>query len=283
VPIVAGCRPGVNAGRADFTARKHTARAGMGSEQAFEYRRRMSGDRPAPAGGQRRRVGRPRVTPSEGDLAPRDEILGAATRLFSERGVADVTMSEIASRAGLRQASLYYWFRRKEEILAEIVEQVNRVPLDFVLKLEDEAGDPALQLWRLIRFDVEALCRFPFDINEVHRLSRRAPDSFGVYWRERQALNDAVERLIARGIEAGRFREVDPRLTALVILSDDEGVQNWYRPIEGRRLAGRTGEDYEPGEIAGLLADITVRGLLSAPEDLAEIRSSARSVAGEYA
>ena len=51
------------------------------------------------------------------------------------------------------------------------------MPLEFVLKLEEEAGDPAVQLWRLVRFDVGALCAFPFDINEVHRLSRRAPDA----------------------------------------------------------------------------------------------------------
>ena len=241
----------------------------------------MSGDTLHTAGGQRRRVGRPRITPSDGALAPREEILGAATRLFAERGIADVTMSEIAARAGLRQASLYYWFRRKEEILAEIVEQVNRVPLDFVLKLEDEAGDPAVQLWRLIRFDAEALCRFPFDINEVHRLSRRAPEAFDVYWRERQALNDAVERLVARGVEEGTFRPVDPRLTALLILSDDEGVQNWYRPIDGRRLAGRpAGEGgetgaYEPAEIATFLADLTVRGLLVEPTHLPAVRSAA--------
>ena len=74
-------------------------------------------------------------------MAPRDEILAAATRLFAERGVAEVTMSEIAVRAGLRQASLYYWFRRKEEILAEIVEQVNRVPLEFCLLYTSDAAD----------------------------------------------------------------------------------------------------------------------------------------------
>jgi AcrR family transcriptional regulator len=220
-------------------------------------------------------VGRPRANPSDGDLAPRDEILAAATRLFAERGVADVTMSEIAQQAGLRQASLYYWFRRKEEILAEIVERVNRVPLEFVLKLEEEAGDPAVQLWRLVCFDVEALCRFPFDINEVHRLSRRAADAFEVYWQERQALNDAVERLIARGVAGGTFRAVDPRLAALVVLSDDEGVQNWYRPIDGRRLAGRSDGDYGVAEIAEFVADLTLRGLLSDPDDLDRIRSAA--------
>lgn len=227
-----------------------------------------------------RRVGRPRATPSTGDLSPRDEILAAATRLFAEHGVVDVTMSEIASRAGLRQASLYYWFRRKEEILAEIVEQVNRVPLEFALKLEREAGAPAVQLWRLVRFDVEALCRFPFDINEVHRLSRRAPDAFEVYWRERQALNDAVERLVARGVASGAFRPVDARLAALVILSDDEGVQNWFRPVAGRRLAGPPEGDYDATEIAEFVADLTLRGLMTAPDDLAAVRAEASAAAG---
>ncbi len=229
----------------------------------------------SPPPGARRRVGRPRANPRAGDLAPRDEILAAATRLFAEQGVADVTMSEIASHAGLRQASLYYWFRRKEEILAEIVEQVNRVPLEFVLKLEEEAGEPAVQLWRLVRFDVEALCGFPFDINEVHRLSRRAPDAFEVYWQERQALNDAVERLIARGVEGGAFRPVDPRLAALVVLSDDEGLQNWHRPIDGRRLAGRPDGDYAVAEIAEFVADLTLRGLLADPDSLPEVRAAA--------
>lgn len=220
-------------------------------------------------------MGRPRANPTSGDLAPRDEILAAATRLFVERGVADVTMSEIATSAGLRQASLYYWFRRKEEILAEIVDQVNRVPLDFVLKLEHEAGDPAVQLWRLVHFDVGALCAFPFDINEVHRLSRRAPEAFEVYWRERQALNDAVECLIARGVEYGAFRPVDARLAALVVLSDDEGVQNWHRSVDGRRLAGHPDGDYAVDEIAAFVADLTVRGLLADPGDLDRVRRDA--------
>ena len=237
-----------------------------------------SGSAPPPGGtAARRRVGRPRANPAAADVEPRDGILAAATRLFAERGVADVTMSEIAERAGLRQASLYYWFRRKEEILAEIVEEVNRVPLAFVRLLEEEAGDPAVALWRLVFFDVGALCRFPFDINEVHRLSRRAPEAFEVYWQERQALNDAVERLVARGVADGTFRPVDARLAALVVLSDDEGVQNWHRPIDGRRLAGRPDGDYGVDEIAGFLADLTLRGLLADPGELTGVRAAALS------
>jgi AcrR family transcriptional regulator len=220
------------------------------------------------------------VVPSAGELAPRDEILAAATRLFAERGVGDVSMSEIAVHAGLRQASLYYWFRRKEEILAEIVEAVNRAPLEFAQRLasEDES-DHAVQLWRLVRFDVEALCEFPFDINEVHRLSRRAPEAFEVYWQERQELNDVVEDLILRGVTSGAFRAVDARLAALTLLADDEGVQNWFRPIAGHQLKGREpadGDDYTPAEIGEFLADLTLRGLLAQPGEIDLVRERAR-------
>ncbi len=81
--------------------------------------------------------------------------------------------------------------------------------------------------------------RFPYDINEIHRLAgartRARSRSTGS---ERQALNDAVEQLVARGRRpAASCRSVDPRLAALTVLSNDEGVQNWYRPVDGRRLA----------------------------------------------
>lgn len=271
----------VNGAIGHFTVQKQIAAApagGAGTVASMPNRSEVPADRPG-----RRRVGRPRANPTGRDLAPRDEILAAATRLFAEQGVVDVTMSEIASRAGLRQASLYYWFRRKEEILAEIVEQVNRVPLDFVLKLEEEeAGDPAVQLWRLIRFDVAALCAFPFDINEVHRLSAGNPEEFDHYWAERQHLNDEVEALVAEGIAAGELREVDPRLAALTMLANDEATQNWYRPVAGRRLAGRVDPalgDYTPEEIADQVAEQALRHLLVRASTVDAVRVRATSLA----
>jgi hypothetical protein len=98
--------------------------------------------------------------------------------------------------------------------------------------------------------------------------------AFEVYWQERQALNDGVERLIARGVESGAFRPVDPRLAARVVLSDDEGLQNWHRPVDGRRLAGRPDGDYAVVEIAEFVADLTLRGLLADPTELERVRAA---------
>ena len=174
-------------------------------------------------------------------------------------------MSEIADGAGLQQSSIYYYFRNKEEILRDIVVNVNRIPLAFLARINAEGGRPGVRLFRLVRFDTETLCSFPYDINEIHRLSAQDPDTFTEYWTERQALNDGVEQLVREGVEADEFRDVDPRLTALTILANDEGVQNWYRPVGDRRLRGRDrrdGGDYAPAEIGAFLAEITLSGLL---------------------
>jgi AcrR family transcriptional regulator len=67
-----------------------------------------------------RAIGRPRndadAAPSE---SPRAGIVNAATKLFSEKGYAQTTMSDIARASGLQQSSLYYWFRNKEQLLGE--------------------------------------------------------------------------------------------------------------------------------------------------------------------
>ena len=123
-----------------------------------------------------RRAGRPRrsVRPTA-DSDPRREILAAASHLFAERGVAGTTMAEIARRSGLQQPSLYYYFRSKGQLLDEIVGEANRAPLELVERVRASGGSPAVQLYRIIRADVAALCALPYDLNEIHRLAAEIP------------------------------------------------------------------------------------------------------------
>lgn len=229
-------------------------------------------------------AGRPRKNPSSVSATadPRSQIVAAASRLFARRGIGATTMAEIAEAAGLGASSLYYWFRSKQQILEVIVTDVNRVPLEFAERAAAQGGSPAVRLWRLIHFDAETLCAFPFDINEIHRMAGEDQVTFARYWSERQRLNDAVEHLIADGVRAGELIEVDPRLAALTVLANDEAVQNWYRPVEGIKLSGRSSEaggDYGPSEIAAFLADVMLRGLLRDPLRLSEVRAEAATYA----
>jgi AcrR family transcriptional regulator len=224
---------------------------------------------PSPAASEPpRRVGRPRHDdrPVVGD--PTDEILAAASRLFGQYGVEGTTMSRIASAVGLKQSSLYYYFRRKEEIVAELVARANVVPLAVMREIVADGGSPAVQLHRFVRADTVALCELPFDINEVHRIAARDTDQFDPYWKERASLERMIGKILRRGAEDGSLRPVDVRLTAVTILSVDESTQNWFR----------LGSKRKPDVIGTELADLVVAGLLTDRTTLAQVRADASAL-----
>jgi AcrR family transcriptional regulator len=223
------------------------------------------------------RIGRPRANGAPAARSPRDEIVAVATQLFAEQGFDQTTMSEIARAAGLQQSSLYYWFKRKELIL-QAVFAVNRTPLEFIERIGAGSGSPALKLYRLIRFDTIQLCESPCDVLEVGRLAARQPDLFADYWRDRQRLHDWVVSLVRAGADEGEFAPVDPDLTALGLLSLDEGVQHWVRHGEQHRLDGAARFRYPPftpAEAGDFAAATALRSLLQPPAALAALQAKA--------
>jgi AcrR family transcriptional regulator len=193
--------------------------------------------------------------------------VAAAGALFASNGVDAVTMAQIAERAGLQQSSIYYWFRSKADILGSILERVNRIPLAIVERERAASGPVAGRLYRLVREDVLALCGFPFDINEIHRLALRSPAEFAAYWEERARLDDEVEALVAEGQATGELRRVDPRLAALTLLAGDEATQNWFRSAHD--------DGYTAEQVADHVAEVALRSLLADPSDFDAVRDEA--------
>ena len=224
------------------------------------------------------RLGRPRASGLEPDArSPRDQILSVATRLFADQGYDQTTMSQIARAAGLQQSSLYYWFKRKEFILQAVL-AVNRAPLEFIERVGAGSGSPALKLYRLIRFDTRQLCESPCDVLELAPLATRQPEVFADYWRDRQRLHDWVVSLVRAAIDEGEFTHVDPNLTALALLSLDEGLQHWVRHAELHQPAGDHAFCYAPigaAEAAEFSATMTLRGLLRRPDDVVVLQDAA--------
>ena len=87
--------------------------------------------------------------------------------------------------------------------------------------------------------------------------------------------------LILEGIRSGELREVDARLAALTLLANDEATQNWFRPVAGRRLAGRDDPalgDYSAEEIADAVAESALRCLLVRASAVDAVRARAASL-----
>jgi AcrR family transcriptional regulator len=99
---------------------------------------------------------------------PRDQILDVSARLFTSRGYAATSTREIAEAVGIRQASLYYYFAGKGEILTELLGQTVRPTVDAVARIESLTDDPDAALYLVALTDVRTLVRAPHNVGLLY-------------------------------------------------------------------------------------------------------------------
>ncbi|MDQ2724124.1 MAG: TetR/AcrR family transcriptional regulator [Actinomycetota bacterium] len=156
-----------------------------------------------------RRMGRPRAIPNPDPGDPREEILAAAADLFAAVGYTATSTRMIAERVGLRQASLFHHFARKDLILAELLERTLRPTMQMVVALGAAALGPAATLWALVRTDVQTLRKNPSNQSALALLPETRDEQFAWFWKRRDRLFRFYQRQIFEGIDAGLF----PRAT----------------------------------------------------------------------
>ncbi|MGE3620997.1 MAG: TetR/AcrR family transcriptional regulator, partial [Acidimicrobiia bacterium] len=117
---------------------------------------------------EQRRPGRPRASGRVASGDVRQELLVAASRIFSERGIAATRISDVADAVGLRPSAVYYHFAGLDEIVATLLRYVVDESAAFATAMADagaEAAGPASErLRRLITQHVARMTAGPFDL-----------------------------------------------------------------------------------------------------------------------
>jgi len=58
------------------------------------------------------------------DVKTEEKIVNAAKKLFGTRGYVETSMSDIAKEVGITKASLYYFYKNKQDIYLTVLEEV---------------------------------------------------------------------------------------------------------------------------------------------------------------
>ena len=123
------------------------------------------------------RAGRPRlhVQRRPGTTA-RDEILDAAGELFTTLGYTGTSTRTIADSVGIRQASLYHYFKTKDDILCDLLSQTVAPTLSFIPSLlgAQPALSAAEHLHALAAFDGGQLLSGPLESRRALPAARTA-------------------------------------------------------------------------------------------------------------
>jgi TetR/AcrR family fatty acid metabolism transcriptional regulator len=154
----------------------------------------------------------------------RREILAAAVRVFARSGYHTCRVGEIAEEAGVSHGLLYHYFASKEEIL-ETVFRETWSDLLSALKAVEEADAPATERLRQVAaILLRAWRRDPDLVRVLVREVARSPQLPGRVAEIGQAFR-AIERIVARGQEAGELRDdVDPQLASWILYGAIEEI-----------------------------------------------------------
>lgn len=176
------------------------------------------------------RVGRPRAAgTTDSELSPRDQILDAAAALFVENGFSATSTRAIADRVGIRQASLYYHFAGKDDMLVELLTTSVRPSLDVVRGLEQRVPDTASAagaLAAMTLIDVDTLVRTPHNIGTLYLLPEVQGERYDGFRVERHELQDAYGRLGSRAATPDVARTLTPaQLGGLLIQLAETVIQ----------------------------------------------------------
>lgn len=203
---------------------------------------------------------------------PREGIVTAAAELFAEKSFGATRMTEIAQAAGLRQSSIYYWFRSKDEILRAIMDQ-NRVSLTAARALSGRDEPAAVRLYIVLYQDVVQMCSAPLNFFDLEEAANNQPEVFSDFHSDYEELFRRLQQMVEDGITSGEFEEVDPGEFVRTALSLNEGSQYRFH-AESHSL-----EDMH--RYADSAARTSVRAVLQDVAGLAEIQArAAQGIAG---
>lgn len=222
-----------------------------------------SGDAPArgdhakaAAGGGRKR-GRPRGDNPRKALV-REQLIDKATEIFRTKGYAQTSINDIAAELGLQRSSVYHYFANKEEVLAALIEKESSKPYDDILRVLMIPDLSARERLRRVVSEgvVRRLTGSPRFL-VLHRLeAEMPPDLAALYNRSRRRIFDLYTRVIAEGVKAGEFREMDASVAAFAVIGMANWTSWWYSP-KGK---------LSPEQIADAIVDFALNGLARAPQ-----------------
>jgi TetR/AcrR family transcriptional regulator, cholesterol catabolism regulator len=188
------------------------------------------------------------------DLAEnrKNEIIGVALKLFSQEGYHSTTLDKVAAEIGVSKATLYYYFRNKEEIIRAILDR----SLDRMKKTLDIKKTSLSTTEKLRQFveyhvvfgaDDAELAKITFE--QLNILPKRSRE---VLKRKQREIVVFLQDLLQQGVDEGIIKVGNNKIAAFAIIGMCNWTYHWYKP----------GGQLTPGQISELYINLLENGYL---------------------
>ncbi len=152
-----------------------------------------------------------------------EELIAAALELFAEQGFASTSLRDVGKKAGVSKATVYLYFKNKEDLLRAAVQRSVVPILDFADDYEIDTDAPASTMIRVLlhrwldEFETRGAAGLPkLIVAEAAGFPALASLYVDTVLQRARRL---FQRILKRGIAAGEFRDVDVREVVHVLLA----------------------------------------------------------------
>jgi AcrR family transcriptional regulator len=185
-----------------------------------------------------------------------DQLLKVATRLFREKGYHNTSMQDIADGLGVQKASLYHYIESKEQLLRRLLKRAAAILGAQIDEIYEAELPPAEKLRQALQNHavtmMEHLNLVSVYLSEYRNLP---PQQLEQILATRKHYERVLIRILEDGIASGDFRPVNVKMTMLGLLGMFNWTHQWFSP-DG---------ELTPQEIAAILTDLAMRGLVTGP------------------
>jgi TetR/AcrR family transcriptional regulator, fatty acid metabolism regulator protein len=185
----------------------------------------------------------------------RRHLLDAAVRVFARKGFHATRVGDIAEEAGVAHGLLYHYFKSKDQVLEAVFHENWSVLLARIASVEETDEPAADQLRHIAAIVLRTWLHLPDVVRVVIREFGRSPELADRISELAQPI-DVIQRVIARGVERGEFRQdIEPRVAATVVYGSIDELLTAF--VLGRLPSGE--DDVAVAEQT--LLDVTLQGL----------------------
>jgi TetR/AcrR family transcriptional regulator, cholesterol catabolism regulator len=188
------------------------------------------------------------------------KILETASELIRERGLANVTLDQIAERLHISKVSIYHHWTSKTEIFFDLGRIAYKIVIERLEKIVKDDDTPESKFRRAIENHVSQAVITGIGTmlpqQEWQVISKHKKEIIKL----RDTYEDLLYQLITEGIKKGVFRKIDVKIFIYTIVGASNYTWVWYS-AEG---------SMSPSEIAGHMSDVLLNGILSTPQRTAK-------------
>ncbi len=192
-------------------------------------------------------------------------IFEAATDVFAEVGFAGARMDQIARRADVNKATIYYHIGDKKSLYAEVIRRVLGSTADKIKRNTKDIDSPDEKIRAYINTMAEAMDKNPrmpsIMLREVASGGVTLPDAVVADF---AGIIGIVGGIVDEGVGKGRFSQTDPLMVHLMVVGTfalfkvSTNIRSKYEAdlLETREKAGEVS-----GVISSRVAEMVVKAL----------------------